>query len=423
MLNYNMEVLNKETHTPAMLKMATKENNIILSKENRSAVALSGTSGFGSNKTELQVDLASSQVIDGTSLQLRGSLQVAGDYTNALRFNGDAYSLISQISIDYNGQSILNLTQDADYVANLNRTLHEGANEARVQDFMALKDVSLNNNGPHDFCLDLSKYGSKLSYYLITGSVGKLKIRISFQRDLARLFHGAEQTGTSVTGYSIDNCEVCADYLSFDSKVYDGMVKTMRGPSGIQMPTHTFIVQRNEMLPGNTNHNIQGSFQYRNVVSVYYMPVETSITANASGISNTDIIGNLTYAGNKFPTDQRIRFSGLNYVNQNGNLGESTPSQHLTGILKSVRTYPDSNDVAYKLVDKYRNSYQVTGASFVRGDNLVSITNSGVIGFTARGILENSFTTSQSQTGKSLIQIGVVTSVVNFVNGNVEVLI
>lgn len=412
------------SHTPAMLKTATKENNMILSKENRASVALSGRDGFGSSKDELEVDIQSAQVLDGSSLQLRGTFTAENKdgYSKTLKFNGSAYSLVEQITIEYNGQAIVNLNQDADYIANMNRKLYEGRDESNIQDFMSLKDVDV-KTGSHSFCLDLSKYGSKLNYFIATGSIAKLKVRIRFQRDLARLLHGAVDGTKKITGYELKGVEIAGDFMTFQPDAYKAMIKQMESPSGVKMSTHRFIPQRSQLIPQQTNHIVQGTYQYRNVVSIFYLPVKTSITANASGISDTDVIDILKYEGGVFPKNQRVRFSGLNYVNQNGSSGETNVPDHLTGVLKAVKEYPDTNDVGFTLVQDYKDNYQITGASFVRGnDNLVSITNSGQSGFSARGLLENEFETEEKQPATTLLQVGVITSVLSVASGQVEVL-
>ena len=81
---------------------------MILSKENREITALSGQAGFGSAKPDFECEIRSADVLDGSSLQLRGIIQATGDYSKAVQFNGSAYSLIDQITIEYNGQPVLN---------------------------------------------------------------------------------------------------------------------------------------------------------------------------------------------------------------------------------------------------------------------------------------------------------------------------
>jgi len=413
-------------HTPSFLKTSVKENNMILSKENREMTALSGSAGYGSAKPDLECEIRSADILDGSTLQLRGLISTQGTYSKPLYFNGSAYSLIDQITIEYNGQPILNLTQDADIIAHANRVLHSSNTEFENDSTFALGEVSV-LTGPVSFVLDLSKYGSVLEYFLATSPVASLKVRIHFQKDLARLFHGiADTAGKDVTGYVLDNVRLCADFMTFQADAQNALVKKLQSPSGMKMVTHSFIPQRNQLLAGSTNHRIQGSYQYRNLVSAFYLPVPTSIKAadKQNGISKTDIIAKMVYAGTNYPTEMRVRMNGMNYVNQNGTSGCSNKMEHLTGVMKASMSTPLDKDIGYQLCKSYKaNTYQVTGVSFVRGnDNLKAITNSGVNGFASRGILETEFTTAVAQDGITLLTIGVVTTVVSVENGQVSVL-
>ncbi|MCP4051457.1 MAG: hypothetical protein GY739_00085 [Mesoflavibacter sp.] len=98
--------------------------------------------------------------------------------------------------------------------------------------------------------------------------------------------------------------------------------------------------------------------------------------------------------------------------------------EHLTGVLKACRETPADTNVGYKVCQGYKNNtYQVLGASFVRGnDNLVAITNSGANGYATRGILETEFATGDGQTNKTLLTVGVITTSVKVENGQVSVL-
>lgn len=127
----------ESVHTPSFLKTSVKENNMILAKENREMTALSGSSGYGSAKPDFECEVRSSDILDGSSLQLRGLIQAQGTYTKAVNFNGSAYSLVDQITIEYNGQPVLNLTQDADYIAQMNRVLHSSKTQFENENVFA----------------------------------------------------------------------------------------------------------------------------------------------------------------------------------------------------------------------------------------------------------------------------------------------
>ena len=414
------------SHTPSFLKTAVKENNMILAKENRQMTALSGSAGFGSAKPDFECDVREADVLDGSSLQLRGDVQATGDYDGDCLFNGSAYSLIDQITIEYNGQPVLQLNSDADHIAHMNRVLHSSSTQFANDDVFALAGVNIMEK--NSFVLDLAKYGSALKYFLVTAPVASLKVRIHFQTNLPRVFHGANSDGKSVTGYTINNLRLCGDFMNLESEAKAVLVKKLQSPSGMKMAVHSFIPQRNQLLAGATNHIIQGSYQYRNIVSTYYLPVPTSITGlmTNSGISTTDIIANVNYetALTSYPQKLLIRMNGSNYVNQNGTVGESDKMTHLTGVLKAAVRTPEENNIGSELCKQYKaNTYQITGASFVRGnDNLVAITNSGVNGYFSRGVLETSFETATAPVNKTLLTIGVVTTVVSVENGQVSVL-
>jgi len=413
------------THTPSFLKASVKENNMILGKQNQELTALSGSSGYGNAKPDMEVEIRSAQALDGSSLQLRGEIQVQGDYTGVLNFNGSAYSLIEQITIDYNGNSYQMLTQDGDYIADLHRKIHSSNSEFSNDDVLSLAGVDIKDTTKSfSFVLDLEKYGSVMNYFLTTSPVASIKVRIHFQKNLARLFNGAEVATKKVSGYVLNNLRLCGDFMTLQSEAQNALIKRLQSPSGMKMITHSYIPSRNALLQGSTNHRIQGSYQYRNLVSVFYLPVPTSITPNASGINSTDIMENVKYTGGNYPQEMRVRMAGMDYVNQNASSGCSQKMEHLTGVLKACRETPSHKDVGYQICQGYRDdSYQLTGVSFVRGnDNLVAITNSGVNGYASRGILETEFRTATAQNGLTLLTVGVVTTVVSVENGQVSVL-
>lgn len=398
---------------------------MVLSKENREITALSGQAGFGSAKPDFECDIRSADVLDGSSLQLRGTVQATGSYTKSVYFNGSAYSMIDQITIEYNGQPVLNLTSDADYVAQMNRVLHSSYTQFENDDVLALasKDVK---QAPLSFVLDLSKYGSALKYFLITSPVASLKVRIHFQTDLARVFYanGGADGANVVSGYTLNNLRLCGDFMKFESSAQSALIKRLQSPTGMKMVCHSFIPQRNQLIPTALNHRIQGSYQYRNLVSAFYLPVPTTITTKVAGIAENDIISIIRYNESNYPLNMRVRLSGMNYVNQNGTSGCSQKMEHLTGVMKSALRTPEENNTARELFDGYlADSYQITGVSFVRGnDNLVAITNSGANGFASRGILETEFDTASAQANITLLTIGVVSTVVSVENGQVSVL-
>lgn len=414
-------------HTPSFLKTAVKENNMVLSKENREITALSGQSGFGSAKPDFECEIRSADVLDGSSLQLRGLLEVQGTYTENLKLNGSAYSLIDQITIEYNGQPILNITQDADYIAHMNRVLHSSVTQFNNDDVFALASVNVNTADALSFVLDLSKYGSSLKYFLVTSPVASMKVRIHFQKDLARLFNGpADDAGKNVTGYVINNLRLCGDFVTMQSSAQSSLIKHLQTSAGIKMVTHSFVPERTQFLPGATNHRMQGSFQYRNLISAYYLPVPTSIQAadKNNGVNKTDIIRNVTFVNSEYPQEMRVRMSGSNFVNQNSTSGCTNKMEHLTSVMKAAMRTPVENNIGSQLCEQYSaNSYQVTGVSFVRGnDNLVDITNSGANGFASRGLLETEFRTASAQANKTLLTIGVITTTISVENGQVSVL-
>jgi len=419
------QVVESGGHMPSFLNKSVTENNMILSKENRQMTALSGSSGFGNQKPDFEVDIRSADLLDGSSLQLRGEIQTIGDYAANCNFCSSGYSMVDQISIELNGQNYLILNGDADVVAHLNRTLHSSNTQFENDNVLALEGVNLTTK--QSFCLDLSKYGSSLQQFIATAPVASLKIRIRFQTNLRRLFHGTDGgAGNDVDGYTISNLHLCADFMTTDAGVKNALIKRMQNDKGVHMSTHSFIPQRTELRQGATNHVLQNSFQYRNVVSMFYVPIVTSI-ADAdtwNNISKTDIISNVSYTGGQLPTRMLVRMSGSNYVNQNSQVGCSTKAEHLTSMLKASMRTPEESNIGYNLCQGYKdNSYQTTGVSFVRGnDNLVDITNSGVNGYFSRGVLETSFDTSVAQVNKTMLAIGVITTVVSIENGQVKII-
>jgi len=413
------------THTPSFLASAVKENNMILSKENREIVALSGRDGFGSNKPTFEADIESADVLDFTSLQLRGLFNVLGDYSGALKLKASAYSLIEQIDIEINGQPVLELHQDSPHVAQLNRNFSESVDEYDIDALQALEGVALQDRAARSFSLDLSRYGSKLEYYMITGSVSKLKIRIRFQSQTEQMLFGAvTDPVTAVSGYVLNDLRLTADFMTFQADAYQAIIKRMRSPRGIKMACHTFVPSRNALQPTALTHRVQGSYQYRNVISVFYLPVATTVTRNSANISTVDDVSNLKYVAGNYPLRQRIRYAGGDYVNQNASGGCSNKMEHYSGVLKSSLVTPNQRTTAHGLTKKYStDDYQVTAGNWLRGnDNFVSITNSGINGFASRGILEVEFDTANAQPGITLLTVAMITLVVEASDGQIRVM-
>ena len=409
-------------HTPSFLNASIKENNMVLSKENREMTALSGKSGFGNAKNDFECDIQSSDVLDGSTLQLRGLLTVNSAEAGTVNLSGlGAYSLIPQITIEYNGQPILNLTQDADHIAYINSTLHDDDTQLAIHQLTALAGKNLNTNTAYSFALDLSQYGSALKYFLVTGSVARMKVRIRFQTDLPRCFNTATQ---DITGYELNDLRLTGDFMTFQAKAYDAIVRQLQGANGIKMATHSFVPSRDVLQAGALNHRIQGSYQYRNLVSVFYVPVPTTYAVGAHNVADEDYIANATYTGDEYPKNQRIRLAGMNYVNQNGSSGVSNKMEHFMGVYKASLRTPTETAIASKLTEAFSDdTFQISGASFVRGnDNLVEIRNSGTNAYSARGILETEFDTTVAQDNKTLLTVGVITTVLDIKNGQASVL-
>jgi len=416
-----------KTHKPNYLRNAVKENNIIQSTENRELTALSGSAGYGNAKPDFEVEIKSADVCDGSSLQLRGKLKVQGTINKPVKLCGSIASAVEQIVLDINGQSVLMLNQDGDYINYLHRALHSSFTQFSNDDVMTLAGVDLDVDEEHSFVIDLTKFGSALEYYLLTSPVITMKLKIRFQSDVARLFYNTDETATgAVSGYVLDNVRLTANFSNFHTDAKNAMIKRYQSPTGVKMVTHSYVPQRNQLVPLGTNHRIQGSYQYRNLVSTYYLPVPTSILAadKRNGVSKTDIVANVNFTGGQLPKNMRVRMDGMNFVNQNGNSGCTNKMEHLTGILKSAMRTPEESDIGYNICQGYKSgSYQPTGVSFVRGnDNLKDITNSGVNGFFSRGALETEFETSEAQTNKTLLTVGVVTTTVSIENGQVQVI-
>ena len=415
------------SHVPSYLKkMSVKENNMILSTTNRELTAISGNSGYGSNgKQGFEVEIRSAEVLDGSSLQLRGKVKVNHtDFTQPVLFNSSAYSLVEQITADINGQNVLLLNQDAEHIAHMNRTLHSSFTQFENDDVLALAGQDIRTE--QSFVLDLSKYGSDLEYYLISAPVLTMKLKIHFHKDLAKVFHrGGDTVATgTVDSYEINNLRLTGDFCDFNNDAKNSLIKQYQSPTGVKMVTHSFIPQRNP-LQATTNHRIQGSYQYRNLVLARYLPVPTSILPadKEGGISKTDIVANVNLTGGSLPQNMRVRMDGMNYVNENGSSGCSNKMEHLAGMLKSCLRTPSENNTGYMLCQGYKSgNYQPTGVSFVRGnDNFKDITNSGVNGFYSRGALETEFDTLSNQVNKTLLTVGVVTTTVSIENGQVSV--
>lgn len=415
------------SHVPSYLqKMSIKENNMINTTTNRELTAISGSSGYGSaGKQEFEVEIRTAEILDGFSLQLRGKVKVNHTaYNKDVLFNSSAYSMVEQITADINGQSVLLLNQDAEHIAHMNRVNHSSFTQFENDDVMALAGQDIKTE--QSFVLDLSKYGSALEYYLLSSPVLTMKLKIRFHKDLAKVFHrgGTVAATGTVNNYEINNLRLTGDFSDFNNDAKNTLIKRYQSPTGVKMVTHSFVPQRNT-LQATTNHRIQGSYQYRNLVLTRYLPVPTSILAadKEGGISKTDIVSNINFTGDALPLNMRVRMDGMNYVNENGTSGCSNKMEHLAGMLKSCLRTPGENNVGYKLCQGYKSGlYQPTGVSFVRGnDNFKDITNSGVNGFFSRGALETEFDTTVDQVNKTLLTVGVVTTTVSIENGQVSV--
>jgi len=413
----------ESAYIPPGLNHAVKENNMILDKFNLEVTAVSGRDGFGTSKDSFECDVNSSAVMEYNTAQLRGTLSLQGDYTGPVKFCSSAYSLLESGRSEYNAQPLVDLTRDAGFVVAGMRSIKEGDDEKRIQDLISLADVEMTVGNTYDFCIDFKKLGSELDYFIPTGSVASLKFKIRLQTELQKLFYGPVDGTKTISGYTINNLRLTADFCNFAAQPYKDLIKKMESPTGLKMMCHTYRAQTQSLITGALTHKLQGSFQNRNLVSTYFIPINTTVAKNAAGISTTDSIALQTFVGKEYPKNLRVTMGNNHYVNQNSFAGCSGKMEHFMGVYKACRTTSSDHAVASDLANKYlTNDLQITGASFVRGnDNLVRVYNSGANGYINRGLLETSFDTDGAQNGKSILTIGVVTSTVTVQNGQISI--
>ena len=416
-------------HHPSFLKMAVKESNMILSRTNRDFTITSGPSGYGTAKSELECEISSKDLIDYSTLQLRGRIKVLGDDVKPM-FCGSAYSLLKNLNIECNGTNINNINQDAGHVAQAFRTLKSTLSEYENDAVLALEDVEINNTdaGSLSFAINLNKYQGALKYFFLTAPVCTLKIRIGFETDLAKVFYKPVSDPVSalaITGYQVDDCRINSDVIKPSPEAFEHLLNNLRSESGVTMFSHN-VAPRREVLTNTLNHSIRNVFQYRNLVSMYYLPVPTSIPAaskHQGGINKVDIIGVAQYAGGAFPKDFRVSMGGSGYVNQNAEKGCNNKMDFLSGTLKALKSNPDDGGEGYYVCQGYKNnSYQIIGVSFVRGnEDEVIMAKSGINSFLSRGNLETDFACAALQPNTSLLCLGVYTNTVEFKKGQIRV--
>ena len=415
-------------HVPSYLNKALKQNNMIVKKENLELTSLSGSEGYGSKgKRDIELSITKANELDANSLQLRGVFAYQGVAAGKCHLQGyGVYSCVSQIRISYAGQNILLIDSRAGLLATFRRTCLDSLSASKLKDYGCLYDKQLSVGVAYDFVLDLSQYGSELQEFLKTGSLANLDVHITLEPEVKKVFYtkGDDTTDKMVTGYTLSNLHLCADFMTFQPEASKALARRIEGPNGIRIVTQSYVTTTQQLVTGATSHALVSNFRNRNLVSVFYLPVLTAITlagTNATGIPVADRLGQLQWVEhtNGIPTNFKVDLNGGGFVNENGPRGTSHKWTHFNGLLKALRKNPEDMQLAHALADGYDgDTYQIMGASFVRGnDNLVEIINSGENSIEGGGQVNASFDTVAAQPNITVVAVGVVTSVLELKNG------
>ena len=407
------------THKVKQLeKHSPKHNKMVLGKQNIETLSISGKDGYGVSKNQMTFEIRNAAALVPNTLKLKGVLKIGADKAATLCGAG-VYSLIEQVQIEYNGQSILRLNNNAQYVASINSLMKLSAEEYAMDEITSLRGMELQTNTSYPFLIDLTRFGLDIESFLPTAS-SPLSIRITLGQT-AKAFFGTGVQGNQFT-YSVDGVVLTGDYFQLSAPAVSMIEKAMTSSTGSMYIFQAPITQQSNILPSETQ-DITVTMPYRNVVKTVHLPVPSSYTPNASGISTGDVISNLVFVApdQEYATNYLAGFIGGQYVNLNGTVGESTNVEHFMAAMKAARNSPYDKSYLAGFTELFKTgSYQPLVANFLKDEyNDTKVVDSGVNGINSSGNLNLKFNL-QSAPGngaKQLLTIGYVTTVMEVKNG------
>ena len=409
--HHNHKVRQLERHAP-------KHNKLVLGKQNIETLSIAGKDGYGVGKNQMVFEIRNAAALVPNTLKLKGVLKIGAGKAAQLCGAG-VYSLVEQIQIEYNGQSVLRLNNNAQYVASVNSLMKLSAEEYDMDTVTALRGEELQASTSYPFLIDLTRFGLDIESFLPTAS-SPLSIRITLGQT-AKAFYGSSVAAEQFT-YAMDGVVLTGDYFQLSGEAVSMIEKAMTSATGSMYIFQAPITQQSNILPSNTQ-DITVSMPYRNVVKTVHLPIPGSFNPNASGISTVDVINTIVFnQGNQeYATNYLAGFIGANYVNLNGTVGESANVEHYVAAMKAARKSPYDKSYLSGFTTLFKGgSYQPLVANFLKDEyDDVKVVQSGVNGINSSGNLNLKFNLSAAPEAgaKQLLTIGYVTTVMEVKNG------
>ena len=400
----------------------------IVSRSNQQYDSLAGTS-FSNTKLPMTTIIQDREFLVYDNIKLTGKFKLITNGTaiaNNITFNGSAFSLIDSLQIIVGGQVDVNLTQYFQYIVHLLAKLKLNYTEYKQFELTTLAGVSLVNGDELDFELPIGSVLGLAKKFLPTADLMKIEIKIQFQKNLPEVFNVAESEDDGViTGYALEEVHITGDNILYDANISERILNTFRSAQGVQIPSHSYGASTQNFLQGSLTHHFTPTATYTNLVNTWCLPVPQSITPNAVGVSETDYVSVSKYNGGGYPQDFILRLgNGGSPVNQNGIVGCSNKMSFYNGVLKTVASNENRDNVGWKLTEQYNaNSYQIVSGSWLKSmSNSPSILNSGINTYLNSGQLSIRFKTAEEQNTKALLFVNEFTSVLKIAQGQVALM-
>lgn len=414
-----------ETHSHKVKQLEAhtqKHNKLVLGKQNLETLSISGKNQYGVSKNQMVFEIRNAAALVPNTLKLRGTIDIGADVSANLCGEG-VYSLIEQVQIEYNGQSIVRLNNNAQYVASLNSLLKLSAEEYAMDAITSLRGKLLGTGTSNPFLIDLTRFGLDIESFVPTAS-SPLIVRLTLGQT-AKAFYGPEEAG-KVFSYTMNNVVLTGDYFQLSGPAVSMIEKAMMSPKGTTYIFQAPVTQQSSILP-STTQDITVQMPYRNVVKTYHLPIRAVFNSNNSGISTTDPIHNVVFVNPnvEYATNYLAGFVGGNYVNLNATVGENTNVEHFVATMKASRKSPYDKSYLSGFTSRFATgSYQMLTANFLKDEyNDVKVVDNGVNGRNSSGNLNVKFNLPAAPGNgvKQLLTIGYVTSVLEVKNGAAQV--
>ena len=407
----NISQLN-QVHVPSALKRDQQTtNDMIVMKKNIQITAISGSNFKQGDVMESQIQSSNPFLVK--NVRVVGDLSFDGTYTGAPKLQMGIHSTVKNFEVSYNTQQLVNLSRNADLVAEVNKRSNYTQEEKSWRDVQELENVEIKKTGvgKNSFVMNLDVYGLDVGYLMPTGTGNKCTIRLTFNDLMNAVFYGPLDTvgdpavARVLTGFTLTNCYLICDQYVLTAAA-DGIIKNaLTTPAGAEYPFLSYDVH-NQKMQQAVNQNYLVPQSYRNVVSNWYIPYpDLARVANASGITTSRTLDLLKFdgivAGANVPEKVVIEFSGGDPVNINSSVGQTGLVQHLQSLINVSKKDLNDRVSGYGwsslYVDKIRNSAGalvdnpsrgtgIFAANFLKSDEKYAyIVNSGVNGWLSNG--------------------------------------